>query len=134
MAHQQLLSFGYQQHVDAQRQANPVLTNYSDIVEAEWNFFRSEALNPLENFLSTGDHSNLKFSLKTYSDMYTRVYNLCITQVEGFQAELYQRYTTSIADYLEKDVRPKLETLKGEALLKELDLRWENHRVMVRWM
>ena len=61
-----------------------MLVNYHELIDNEWNFFRTEALNPLENFLSTGDRSQMKFSLKTYSDMYTRVYNLCIMQIEGF--------------------------------------------------
>lgn len=104
------------------------------MINNEWNFFRTEALEPLENFLTTGDSSKLKFSVKTYSDIYTRVYNLCITQVESIQAELYKRYTQSISEYLEKEVRPRLESLSGEILLKELHLRWENHKVMVRWM
>jgi cullin 1 len=47
---------------------------------------------------------------------------------------LYKRYTDSIKDYLQRDVRPKLDNLTDEALLKELDLRWRNHKVMVRWM
>ena len=67
-------------------------------------------------------------------EIYTRVYNLCIQQIEGFQADLYTRYTKSIADYLEKEVRPRLESLEGEALLVELDLRWKNHQIMVKWM
>lgn len=29
---------------------------------------------------------------------------------------------------------PKLEKLSGENLLKELDIRWRNHQVFVRWM
>jgi cullin 1 len=35
---------------------------------------------------------------------------------------------------LEKQVKPRLQNLEGEELLKELDLRWRNHQVMVRWM
>ena len=62
------------------------------------------------------------------------MYELCIQQIEGFQAELYDRYSKSIKAYLENEVRPRLEPLNGPALLKELDLRWSNHLVMVRWM
>ena len=31
-------------------------------------------------------------------------------------------------------MRPKLESLSGEELLIELQLRWTNHQVMVKWM
>ena len=67
-------------------------------------------------------------------DIYTKVYNLCIQQIEGFQAELYDRYTKSIASYLEREVMPRLQDLSGEPLLVELELRWGNHQVMVKWM
>ena len=65
---------------------------------------------------------------------YTKVYDLCIQQIEGYQADLYDRYTKSIRSYLEKQVRPRLEPLSGQDLLVELQLRWANHQVMVKWM
>ena len=74
------------------------------------------------------------FTKKEYMDIYTKVYNLCIQQIEGFQAELYDRYTKSIASYLEREVMPRLQDLSGETLLVELELRWGNHQVMVKWM
>ena len=47
---------------------------------------------------------------------------------------MYDRYTKSIKAYLELKVRPLLEPLSGQELLKELQLRWTNHQVMVKWM
>ena len=88
---------------------------------------------PLETFLTTGD-KEVVFTKKKYMAIYSKVYDLCIQQIEGFQAELYDRYTKSIKNYLEAEVRPRLEPLNGEELLKELQLRWKNHQVMVRWM
>ena len=69
----------------------------------------------------------IKFTRMQYMQIYSKVYNLCIQQIEGFQAELYTRYTKSIAEYLEKEVKPRLDQLEGKALLSELDLRWKNH-------
>ena len=83
--------------------------------------------------MTTGN-KNVMFSKKEYMDIYTKVYNLCIQQIEGFQAELYDRYTKSICSYLEREVMPRLQDLSGEPLLVELELRWRNHQVMVRWM
>ena len=88
---------------------------------------------PLETYLTTGD-TKVVFTKKQYMQIYSKVYELCIQQIEGFQVELYDRYTKSIKAYLEEQVRPRLEPLSGPALLKELELRWANHLIMVRWM
>ena len=74
------------------------------------------------------------FDKKTYMANYTKVYDLCIQQIEGYQADLYDRYTKSIRNYLCQQVRPRLEPLSGQDLLVELQLRWTNHQVMVKWM
>ena len=62
--------------------------------------------------MSTGD-KKVVFTKKKYMEIYSKVYELCIQQIEGFQAELYDRYTKSIREYLETQVRPKLETKSG---------------------
>ena len=103
------------------------------MLSQEWNYLREQALVPLETFLTTGD-KEVVFTKKQYMAIYSKVYELCIQQIEGFQAELYDRYTKSIRGYLETQVRPRLENLNGQDLLKELDLRWRNHQVMVKWM
>ncbi len=64
------------------------------------------------------------FTKKEYMAIYSKVYELCIQQIEGFQAELYERYTKSIREYLQTQVRTRLEPLTGSDLLKELQLRW----------
>ena len=84
------------------------------MLDQEWAYLRQEALEPLESFLTTGDRAKIKFTKMQYMQIYTKVYNLCIQQIEGFQAELYTRYTKSIAEYLEKEVRPRLENLERE--------------------
>ena len=74
------------------------------------------------------------FTKKEYMQFYTSVYDLSTTQVEHFQSELYKRYTESIQNYLIKDVMPKLVGLTDGPLIIELELRWRNHQVMIRWM
>lgn len=112
---------------------NNVIVDYHALLSQEWDYLREQALVPLETFLTTGD-KQVVFTKKQYMAIYTRVYNLCIQQIEGFQAELYERYTNSIRSYLDTQVRPRLEHLAGQELLRELDLRWKNHQIMVRWM
>ena len=113
--------------------ANNVIVNYHEMLSQEWQYLREHALVPLETFLTTGD-KEVVFTKKKYMQIYSKVYELCIQQIEGFQAELYDRYTKSIRGYLEQQVRPRLEPLSGHDLLKELQLRWTNHQVMVKWM
>ena len=113
--------------------SNNVMLDYKQMLSQEWEYLRQQALVPLETFLTTGD-KKVVFTKKEYMQIYSKVYDLCIQQIEGYQAELYDRYTKNIKDYLEQQVRPLLEPLSGQDLLKELQLRWTNHQVMVKWM
>ena len=133
MAQQQTLPGAWSAPPTNGQQFNNVIVNYHQMLDAEWAYLRQNALQPLETFLTTGDR-RVVFTKREYMEIYGRVYNLCIQQIEGFQAELYDKYTKSIKNYLETQVRPKLESLSGEELLIELQLRWTNHQVMVKWM
>jgi len=113
--------------------ASNVIVNYNQMLSQEWDYLRQKALIPLETYLTTGDQQ-VVFSKKEYMAIYGKVYELCIQQIEGFQAELYDRYTKSIRAYITQQVLPRLEPLHGQDLLKELELRWANHLVMVKWM
>jgi cullin 1 len=66
--------------------------------------------------------------------LYTLVYDLSTTQNEVYPAELYKRYTDSISKYLADRVVPKLLGLTEAPLLAEVELRWRNHQIMIRWM
>ena len=70
------------------------------MLSQEWEYLRQQALVPLETFLTTGD-KKVVFTKKEYMQIYSKVYDLCIQQIEGYQAELYDRYTKNIKDYLE---------------------------------
>ena len=67
-------------------------------------------------------------------ELYTTVYNLATMQIETYTAELYKRYTDSISTYLSEQVVPRLINLAGADLLNQLELRWRNHEIMVRWL
>lgn len=90
-----------------------MIVDYTQKLNQEWEYLRHKALEPLETYLTTGN-KEVMFSKKEYMDIYTKVYNLCIQQIEGFQAELYDRYTKSISSYLEREVTPRLQDLNGE--------------------
>ena len=51
-----------------------------------------------------------------------------------FSQQLYERYREAFNDYIEECVLPALREKKGEYMLKELVRRWDNHKIMVRWL
>ena len=97
-----------------------------------WDEVRVKGLTKLEDFLTNGD--KIEFSRKEYMQLYTLVYDLSTTQNEVYPAELYKRYTDSISKYLADRVVPKLLGLTEAPLLAEVELRWRNHQIMIRWM
>ena len=59
---------------------------------------------------------------------------MCTVKYERAQELLYGRYGESIRGYLEANVRRDLEALHGAALLTQLNKRWADHEIMVKWM
>jgi hypothetical protein len=53
------------------------------MLQQEWDYLRKQALIPLETYLTTGDNK-VMFSKKEYMAIYSKVYELCIQQIEGF--------------------------------------------------
>jgi cullin 1 len=51
-----------------------------------------------------------------------------------YSETLYKKYKEVFENYIEEVVMKALKTKNGEFLLKELDVRWKNHDIMVRWM
>ena len=51
-----------------------------------------------------------------------------------FYKQLYERYREAFNAYIISDVLPALREKHGEYMLKELVKRWDNHKIMVRWL
>jgi len=51
-----------------------------------------------------------------------------------YSKELYERYEAAFNVYINSKVLPELVEKKGEFMLKTLVTRWENHKIMVRWL
>ena len=66
--------------------------------------------------------------------IYRIVYNLCTIKYDQAQKILYSKYSQSIKDYLETNVKKDLENTSGQELLRKLDKRWADHQIMVKWM
>ena len=51
-----------------------------------------------------------------------------------YSEALYKKYKEVFEEYIDTVAMPALKSRSGEFLLRELDLRWKNHDIMVRWM
>jgi len=75
------------------------------------------------------------FTVDEWMDMYTLVYDLCLRQpVDEHQRRMYQLYNRVFADYTADVTLPSVEHKQHESLLRELVLRWSNHKVIIRWL
>ncbi|KAK1280385.1 Cullin-1 [Acorus gramineus] len=60
-------------------------------------------------------------------------YQMCIQKPpHDYSALLYERFRTSIEDYVADKVLPSLREKQGEDLLRDFARRWTNHRELVR--
>ena len=62
------------------------------------------------------------------------VYNLCTLKYEPVQANLYDRYSKSIRQYLEENVAANIKNERGVEVLTSLNKKWQDHEIMVKWM
>ncbi|CAM9496164.1 unnamed protein product, partial [Phaeothamnion confervicola] len=98
-----------------------------------------KAIRKLLAFLDKGpdtERPGRLFDAKEYVHSYTMVYNMCTQRTPfNWSEQLYQRHGETIKKYLEETVKPALRHDKhGEFLLKELVRRWDNHKLMNKWM
>ncbi|OEL38156.1 Cullin-1 [Dichanthelium oligosanthes] len=63
------------------------------------------------------------------------IYNMCTQKPPNdYSQQLYDKYKVALDSYITSTVLPSLTEKHGEFLLRELVLRWKNHKVMVRWL
>ncbi|CAD6231357.1 unnamed protein product [Miscanthus lutarioriparius] len=75
------------------------------------------------------------FASDEYMHLYTTIYNMCTQKpANDYSAQLYERYQNLLDGYITATVLPSLQDKHGEFLLKELVVRWKNHKLMVRWL
>jgi cullin 1 len=116
-------------------------------LEEGWSKIRTEGIDRLEHFLDTGeippdvqqpsDPTKPKkvFTTLSYSELYTTVYNMCTQRApNNWSEQLYTRYGEAMLKYAQRQVLPALRGLKDRALMVELLLRWNNHKIYVKWM
>ncbi|XP_018723722.2 cullin-1 isoform X1 [Eucalyptus grandis] len=101
-------------------------------LDVEWRHVEQWVVK-LKNFIEGLDDTPL--SSEDYMMAYASVYNMCTQKPpHDYSQQLYDRYGQEIRKYLLQTVLPSLRCKHNEFLLKEFVQRWENHKVMVRWL
>lgn len=75
------------------------------------------------------------FTAEHYMMLYTTIYNMCTQKPPHDHSEaLYKWYKEAFQAYIKDSVLPSLKDARDEHLLRQLWQRWQNHKVMVRWL
>ncbi|VVA89777.1 unnamed protein product [Arabis nemorensis] len=107
--------------------------NSGKIIELDegWSFMMT-GVSKIARILEGKDES---FESEQYINLYTTIYDMCIQKPpKDYSQQLYDKYREVIEDYAKETVLPSLREKHDEYMLKELSLRWDNHKVMVRWL
>ncbi|KAF9591384.1 hypothetical protein IFM89_004069 [Coptis chinensis] len=76
-----------------------------------------------------------QFNSGDYMTLYTTIYNMCTQRSpHDYSEQLHDRYKTVFEDYIAETVLQSIQEKHDEYMLKELVQRWNNHKVMVRWL
>ncbi|CAK0760120.1 Cullin-1 [Coccomyxa viridis] len=101
-------------------------------LEGGWSFME-KGITKLKNILE-GEEKD-QFTAEQYMMLYTTIYNMCTQKPPNdYSEQLYTRYRESFSVYIKERVLPALGSQRDDYLLKELHKRWNNHKVMVRWL
>jgi len=104
-------------------------------LEDGWSLIVSRGFVPLEACLDGGREYRATFKADDWMQIYTTVYQMCTQRTpKPYSAELYVRVGEAMSSYLTRVVLPAVQDLHGQFMLNELQKRWNNHQVMVRWV
>ncbi|KAI9114461.1 hypothetical protein K1719_014689 [Acacia pycnantha] len=94
-----------------------------------WNQVQ-EGVTKLKNILE-GLPDEKPFTSEEHMNQYTTIYNMCLQNPPyQYSKELYEKYKETFEEYLNSSVWPSLRDKHHEFLLRELQIRWNNHKVM----
>jgi len=104
------------------------------IISAEdgWRVIESKGITKLRDVIA-GESKG--FSNQEYADLYTLIYKMCIQKGPACCArQLYDKYYSSISEYLMQVTLTAIQAKSGDFLVKEFVQRWEDHKIMKKWM
>ncbi|KAK3248376.1 Cullin-1 [Cymbomonas tetramitiformis] len=101
-------------------------------LESGWDFMK-KGISKLKDLLE--GQTEAQFNAEEYMMLYTTIYNMCTQKPpHDYSAQLYERYREAFNEYINATVLPALREKRDEFMLGELVRRWENHKLMVRWL
>lgn len=108
--------------------------NDRNIIELEVGWSKMQhGINKLKNILEGKPEQ--QFDADEWMVLYTTIYNMCTQKPpQDYSQQLYERYRQSFEEYINAVVLPALRKKHDEYMLRELVKRWEDHKVMVRWL
>lgn len=111
------------------------------LFEDGWRQIRENGIEKLQRMIQQANERasaerQIHFTNAEYVALYTVVYEMSIQKPPYCHtSHLYEEYGRSITQYLRTVAYPAITRHhKGEMLLTELVLRWNNHQTMMRWM
>jgi len=107
------------------------------LLEDGWNRLKTGGVQKIEEILEDmqGGVYKTKISTSEYSDLYTTVYTMCTQKPPNNWSEhLYNNYCEAVKEYLQARILPRIKEKHDESMLKELVRRWENHKLLVRFL
>jgi len=106
-------------------------------LEDGWNQLKTGGVQKIEQILEDMQDGvyQTKITTDEYSKLYTTVYTMCTQKPPNNWSEhLYNNYCDAVKDYLSARILPRIREKHDETMLKELVRRWENHKLMIRFL
>lgn len=107
------------------------------LLEEGWNRLKTGGVMKIEQILEDMQGGVYKSYISTeeYSALYTTVYTMCTQKPPNNWSEhLYNNYCEAVKDYLSARILPRIKEKHDEAMLRELVRRWENHKLMIKFL
>ena len=114
-------------------------SNTSIGLDNGWTLIKEKGFKPLELVLDAGRDYRTRHGQngpQAWGEIYTLIYRMCIQRDPpgALSQGLYTRVSETLAEYLINTAIPALDQVRGPFLLKELNRRWQNHKLMVKWV
>ncbi|XP_054804609.1 cullin-1-like [Prosopis cineraria] len=101
-------------------------------LEEGWKHVQ-EGIDQLKNVIEGLSEEPL--SSEKHMLLYTTIYNMCIQKPPfEYTKQLYDRYIITVEGYIKSTLLPSLRNKHQEFLLRELVIRWENHKKFIKYL